>query len=293
MAGDNRNGITAPNTLGVQRYDGETRASLGSFMSGMGHVYGLALDQTHKRIFSLVRNLDGKGGTSGVTLYSYNYNTGEYLNEIRLGSSVTSAQSIATDGKFIWVGSGGGVSSYDASSLVYQGGFSVSGAGAIYGLACDPNRVVIRDQNNLYVYNTTGSYLSGIGLGAITTSAALAMSGDRVVLGDTVGRFRFSVASNVVNYLGSYSVPQYNTTSYSTQTGLAFGHGDRFYASAYDTTSASQVVQGFSFTNGTYSGSSSLMGAQQGPLVNVVAPEPASYVALALGCGALVRRRRR
>lgn len=265
--------------IGIQRIDGETHSEFGRIAPGYGNVIAMALDQSAGRIYSLIRPLDAKGSPQSAILYSHNYNTGEYLNE-RPASGMTA---IGFANGRIYAAGNGFLDTYDPNSLGTVS--STSFAVGVLAMAGSGSNLVVRLADQILL-NQSGVFTSSISVAA-ATSACLAIADNRIVSGDTSSRLRLGITSSTLTLLGTFTTPGLNTV-----TGLAFGHGNRFYASFNDTTLGVSTIRGYSFVNGALSGPGGNHTARGGPLVNVVAPEPASLLALS-GLAALARRRRR
>lgn len=265
--------------IGIQRIDGETHSEFGRIAPGYGNVIGMALDQSAGRLYSLIRPLDSKGSQQSAILYSHNFHTGEYLNE-RSASGMTA---IGFANGRIYAAGNGFLETYDPISLINVGtsGF----AGGVLAMAGSGNNLVVRLADQIQLYQS-GVFTSSLAV-ASASSGCLAITGNQVVSGDSSSRLRLAIISGTLTSLGTFSTPGLNTI-----TGLAFGHGNRFYASFNDTTLGVSTIRGISYLSGALSGPSGSHAARGGPLVNVVAPEPASLLALG-GLAALARRRRR
>lgn len=272
---------------GINRVDGDTFASLGKFGTTVigGDVVSLAIDKGRNTVYALSQNTTK--GRESVDIFALNYNTGEFISSIRLGSSGSSGRSITVDefGR-VWVASGFGLTRY-----LPQNNWAVSAsiAGNFYGVGTAASRVVFYDGSVLrtYLEPSAGIFqnLGSVALsGAASTSNINMRDGTGLIVSGTTAA-RFNIDSGAPTILQFYGAP-------GTKKGLAFGHGNKLLGTYQDTVTP---TNGGIYTQDGTSGTlyTEALTGYYGPIATVVAPEPGTLLAASAGVLALVSRRRR
>lgn len=270
-------------TKGVYRYDPITGASFGSFAVGwFTNPIDMAIDQNANEAYVL-DNLPG-----GDRVFKIDYNTGEFKGHFDVGALSANRLAVGANGDILVAGVGGGVDDITRFSK----------AGAVIR-TYNPNRaepcvavtevsgmvVGFAGQAFLFSFNaTTGVAGSGLpALYAIQTSNLAGFAGRAWwgYEGSGLANRRVTSSGLVFDDAGSLfaGIPY---------TGVAAGHNGMIFTS---------TDNGIATTFRRYLPGGQQLGSFDAPLQqvvaisNVVAPEPATF--LALGAGLLAFRRRR
>jgi|GEM_PF-2037967 len=278
----------------VVRVDPETRASLGSFGLGKiaGNIRDIAVDQSLGRCYVL--------GSSLVS--EFNYNTGEFISAFTVGSFSQSISFAPSTGHLIT--SGHGTSNVDPIRRYKNGatvnsvstGFSTSGVAELGGQqfvgvgnsSSAPTIVSVPSTSTTDIVAHTSTLPNGL----VNSYRDLTVAGGKLwasyVDADSIVRLRsFSVTGGLLN------TPTDSATLFGSFTSerisLATGHGDVIYLLR------GSNLYTYHAPSNTYLGDFTVPGLTSGGgrgMALIVAPEPASCVALGLGALAVMRRRR-
>lgn len=278
----------------IHRYDLDSGVYLGKFgQFALASVYTLGLDQTRNKLYV----------ADNSTIKAFNYNTGEYLYSITGISSV--GLGVFSNGDLL-TSTGGVVNRINSTTGGFINSYNLSAGGlqgTVASIAVDENdRVYICDAvagstpNNARIdmFGGTGTYLasSAVYTQRINTfyQQMTARGGKLMIGSDTLGGF------NLFNYTSSTIT--YNLTGFSfggmTQSmGVGFGHGNLLYLTGMDA-SGNPLMQ-VTDTSSTALNIPATQVATNGmrQMAIVVAPEPGTIAALALGIAFLNRRRKR
>lgn len=294
----------------VNRYDPINNVSLGSFNGGTATRL-VTINQATNRAFVL--------DTGASRIRSFNYNTGEILGGNLSAGSIISMDYHAPTNR-LWFITPTGISRWETTTAFITtvqsntGAFSAQSGTmindsvyAVFGLNAT-NQIVVNNYNAstgafISALTTTFTAQAGSRLGQSTNFLASAAGNSPyavVTYRDSAGnpfvlRFAYN-ASNVVNLdLASQPLTGFNASNVTPA--LVRGHEGFFVVGQdsttgtltriqqYDNSGAFGLVQNTTMTGATYSA-----GAYQ--VANVVAPEPASMIALGLGLFAIAKRRR-
>lgn len=289
-------------TKSVHRFDGTTGLYMGQFGNGyLQNPMSIALDQANNRVFVLDQVGTGSGGSgAAVRIWSFNYNTGEYLNNFSSPPGFAYVQpQIAYRNSSVWIGHDGRFVDLLSDSGNSLGSVGWTGASNPKGLAVDSvGNLWAVEGNQMYRRTSGGSQTAFTMNGPVGNSSTpgqrqLAISGTRAL---AVGAISFSTfdtsslsASNPANAMTSTTV-----TSYLQLNGAGFGHGNIAYITGVNGSgtngSISRILYNENLVLQTF-GSGVLVEPRS--MAVVVAPEPGSMIALGLGLAAILRRRRR
>lgn len=282
----------------VHRYDGSTGVYLGQFGNGyLQNPMSMALDQVNNRVFVADQVGTGDGsGSNQVRIWSFNYNTGEYLSSFRTSYNYLQPQ-IAYDGVNLLVGHDGSIYDVYSTSGSNVLTWAWSGATNPKGLATSTGGMHYAvEGNKLYSRNSVGvqstfTMTSSISASSTPGQRQLAISGNRAL---AVGAISFSAinlaslsTSNTANSLTTTTLANYNQIN-----GAGFGHGDVAYIAGTNGTigQMSRVLYSEGIQLQVF-GSGQLIEPRSIAVVN--APEPATFGALGAGLLVLTRRRRK
>lgn len=291
-------------TKSVHRFDGTTGAYLGAFGGGyLQNPVSMTLDRAGNRVF-VADALSGDGSApTNVRVWEFDYNTGEYKNNFTArnagGDFVYQNPQISYFSGSVAVGFDTRFAdTFNTSTGVFAGTATFQTASNPHGLAYDSIGQLWAPEGGTYIQR----YLSG-GVTRFTLSSTFAassvvrqtaISGDRLIGVGALSWSRLSLSalnSSTTNPLTTYT----ESSGVSSTSGCGFGHGDIVY-----TTGSGTLAGGTGFVNRyLYSSGTRLQSFGGGVLSEpramavVVAPEPGSLAALALGGAALLRRRRR
>lgn len=291
-------------TKSVHRFDGTTGAYLGAF--GKGYVQNpLALEiNTATNTAYVLDTVDGGTGTtaSGVRLWAFNYNTGEYFASARtpFNYNYPFLRRNPVDGH-LYVGNDLNLTdAYNATTLIRVPGTSRSTTtltGLRGGGAFDASgNLWIADGLNLRrstPSNVTTSFAFSSALCASGSPVnQVAISGDRLLC---AGAISYSAIQSLATLGATGNSPGVQTdTSYNAIHGVGFGHGDIAYVTGVVSGGGSGKISRI-----LYSEKLKLQDFGTGILVEprsmavVVAPEPGTMIAIGTGLAVLLRRRKK
>lgn len=271
-----------PASPSVRRYDGNTGAFLGSF--GQGYFRNpdqIAVNPATGEAFVTDFN---RGSVS-----RFKYSTGEYLGEFIVSGIGAGGPIAMLPSGDIVVGAGTGVRKYSPSGTLL-GSFTVPGAA--YALGVDSlSRIHIGDSAGNY-RRTSSSFV----LQASATLSAIAY-GSMFVDGSTLHVSDFNN-----DQIDRYTITAGGLTALTTiasgaadfPLGVAPGHAGRAYFAGGDpTTTSTAVLMRASLQSGIADKIVSLTATDFRGVATVVAPEPASMLAIGSGIAALILRKRK
>lgn len=288
-------------TKSVHRFDGNTGLYMGQFGNGyLQNPMSIALDQANNRVFVLDQIGTGNGSSAAtVRVWSFNYNTGEYLNSFSPVSGVPYTQpQMAYANSQLWIGHDGTFADLYSDTGNVAGVVNWSGATNPKGLAVDSANSLWAVEGNKVYRRTSGGVQSAFTMiGPVSASSPpgqrqLAISGTRAL---AVGAISFSTfnTANLSTLISANTMATTTVSSYLQLNGAGFGHGNIGYVTGVNTGGAtgsiSRILYNENLVLQTF-GSGVLVEPRS--MAVVVAPEPGSLVAVGLGLVALLRRRR-
>ena len=289
------------NTGTLQRMDAPSGASLGSFMTwGGSHTAILGETSGNVRVI---------GGTSSQF---FNYSTGESTSLFDVGFGTGSGT--YHDG-FIWTVNNGGLRKLQGSSWtnVTPAGITVD---AVTRSEVGELMLIGRDTSGNLIWNrydTAGGAVTGSGtlVGASGLSTTAPVGGATYMTTGNRRNHQFTYRDNtnalrlghlILNSVGTFllsgTAPLTGDFEASTTRtpSLIVGHNDLYVVGAHASLSNTLTISkyGMGLTNAVWKGQYTTGGTvpSKFQMAMVVAPEPASVAGLALGCLALIRRRR-
>lgn len=276
----------------IRRFDGSTGASLGSFGAGrMNSPTGIAIDKSSGLAYVSHFN------TSSISVW--NYNTGVFVNEFAVASSVRGI--CMSNAGTIFAACGTSIQIYSTSG---QSLGSFGSAPMFTEVQQQPNGTIfatVRDSSSAFrISNYTASFALA---GTSATNSYLTWFPFQSVV---VGNALLVAAGDTAGSLGQLSV--YSTAStpvlqstrvaseYERIEGIANGHGNMFYVTgtlASDSTKS--AISPARYLNGglTIFPSFGAFSGTSVSMASVVAPEPGPFIVLGLGVCALLKRRGR
>jgi len=272
----------------VHRYDPVTGAYMGNFGKGsLLNVTSIAVDRSTSKAFVL----------DGYIIRSFNFNTGEYLGSS--GSVFSTSAKLAVDpvGGRVYVNNGPYVDAYD-ESLTFQTTYTEAGASFTAMDIIGGRYLTVQNQaagrlDYLDLSLASPTFVAGSVTGDSTGITTMAARND----GSGRGIFFRSVAPGYIR-LHNQSTAYANNlaTSLTTVSGLASGHGGKFYAVGTNASGAS-VMGRYIADSSLYGGESDVLNISNvttpAGIATVIAPEPSTMVALGLGALALLKRRKK
>lgn len=276
-------------TKSVHRFDPQSGAYLGNFGAGwLNNPQNITIDQSTGTAY--VWETEAITSTSKVV--AFNYNTGERTGGGFLtGYFSDPVQAFRrANGEFLVAGqalcmrlSVAGYASTTYSATGMQGGVAEGTDGQVY-LANYTTKRVER-------FSLAGALLATSSATSFVGEGQMTRYGGRMYFATSASNV-FSIDQGFANGGGSWR--QLNTANVGTTRGLAFGHGGLMYIAGMNAGGTAGIVQRWdadlSQFGGTF-GESVL----KNPIgcAAVVAPEPGTLAACALGLAALARRRKK
>lgn len=274
---------TGGGTGGVHRYDPMTGAYFGRFAYGWTDS---ALDLTINPVNGEAYILENRD-TSNDRVHVFDYSTGNFKRMFSVGSNAVRLAT-ASNGDLLFAGWDNlGSIRRISNTGVFQRNYTGSLTAPSTGVAEVNGRIVsfVANQGILgWVPDTGASITSSIAsYFATTTNATVVRSnfvygiGSGLVVASAISPSGVGFAGGTVNIPSSPSI-------------MAGGHDSLVFAGV--DTGTSTTVYRASITGGIYGSFVAPQVAQPVGAANVVAPEPASLLALGAGLGLLLRRKR-
>ncbi len=272
----------------IHRIDGTTGQYFGSFGGGiLTSPIGMDINVATNTCYVVDRN-------TGKVL-KFNYNTGVYIGSFNatFGSSpglrVTSAGNILIDNYF------GSATMYPASGALTTSFVPQGGAGGIFGLDEGPDGAiyaVMQGTGRIQRYQNNGTPST------FATGATANSIGQTVAIFNGVGYYSATASYNSIGRFKTGATPTvlspWNLSGvYSNVRGVAAGHGDLLYVAGANTSGGFTLAR-LDADSGVVRSTVNFaqISADCPSITSVVAPEPASLLALGLGALVLARRRR-
>ncbi len=276
--------VTDETTNSVHRFDGTSGAYLGQFGKGrLSLPQGVTVNPATSLAYV------ASYGTSSVQVY--NYSTGLFVNEFSVGML---ARSISWVGSDLLVSGGGGLRRYTTSGSLVT---TFANTGTVTGCTVGTDGLV-------YAYNVsdgqfqrfaasgvlTGFVGSATDVGSYPRYGAIKYGTQNIWLNNSASQIEFqnTPAMTMSSAFGLSAVLLYPI-------GIAPGHASALYVSGYSPASGNPpiIAQVSALTGrvGLTFGAGTLV--QPRGMASVVAPEPATWIALAFGALLVARRRKR
>ncbi len=270
----------------VHRFDGDTGADLGWFGgSELRAPLSISINQSLGRAYVY---------TYGGQIWTYNYNTGAYINNFSAGSTGLGTVSVASDGNLL-VGSSTSLRKINANTGSTMVTYKMYPFEAPYvtGMGADGNVYVVDSNSSglnwLLQYNPAGGeYVNYYGPDPLLKSVVgqIASVGNSIAcaVGTTKRLMMWDMSLNRTLNL------DLSATLGTEVDGVAYGHGARMYVSGLNASGGSIVR--YNRSSGEIVPFVSSTSYNYVSLATVVAPEPTSIAGLGLAVLLLGRRRR-
>lgn len=270
----------------IHRYDGDSGTYLGSFAQGWVNSDSvMAISQANNTVTT---------GTNGV-IRTFNYNTGEMMNSLNVGGFLT-AMTSTNSGEILFGISGQNyLGRFDPVANTYTTISLPTGQSpntpAVSFLATNGNTWYFGDAANTRAWRSVnaGATWTFYSIPSLITPQ---VQNQAMFSGNSWGDFYISnrSSSNYYYDFGSGANPR-SIAGFTATTGLAQGHaGKSFILGATATGSMIQVQDRYQMDGFRFSASQVI---NPGHLASVVAPEPGTMAALAVGIAAILRKRRK
>lgn len=276
-------------TKSVHRFDPQSGAYLGNFGAGwLNNPQNITIDQGTGTAYVW----ESEAITSTSKVIAFNYNTGERKG----GGFLTGFYSEPVqafrraNGEFLVAGqalcskmSPAGVADITYSSTGSQGGVAEGTDGQVY-LANYTTKRVSR-------YSLSGTLLATTSATSFVGEGQMTRFGGRMYFATSASNV-FSIDQGFANNGGSWR--QLNTANVGTTRGLAFGHDGLMYIAGMNAGGTAGIVQRWDASLSQFGGTFG-ESVLKNPIscAAVVAPEPGTLAACAVGLAALVRRRKK
>lgn len=222
-------------TRSIHRFDGVSGLYLGAFGNGyVQNPMSMALDQSNNRVFVAEPTDSGTGSAfTTVRVWSFNYNTGEYLNSFTTPFLYSQPQIAYRSGTLAINSSGPYCDRYnsDTGSPTSVFTWPVSGTGLAYQGAklwsFYGNTVLSRDD----IAGTTSTFTmaSSVASSSASGQRQLAISGNRALAVGAISYSTFDVSTLTTSGTNAINSPV--VSGYLQMNGAGFGHGDIAYVS--------------------------------------------------------------
>lgn len=290
-------------TNSVHRFDGTTGAYFGEFAKGfVSTISSFNIDAST----GLAYLSDSDLGMTRV----FNYSTGTHLADLSFGNNgAFGALSRRANGHFVDGFYNGASGVYDASgglvhflyTLPIGGSNSIGGASAPHASGRHLTVAVSFGLSQVQIYDADVPWSTAIAgsatvsdMGGETSVSQISVSGDRAAWIGNNNRVRYMSIGAGASSVTLGATGTISTFSSGTTSGIGWGHGNTVYIGGRNAGNTAgllmRTVYGSTAALGTF-GSNVLQ--QPRFIQTVVAPEPASLLALAGGLALLMRRKRR
>ncbi len=275
----------------VRRFDGETGASFGTFGGGrMSRASAITINQSlgHAYVY------DRQAGR----IFTFNYNTGEYLNDFSVAAKPFGWISTASNGDILL---GSSESSFGPSILsrytntgTFVSFWQTYSGQASFGLAEGSDGGIYTIDGNgkfalRYASTSGGSYTDFLGNSQFSSNGGeVRAHGNRIYAATGSSGKVVSFTAGTLTIGPTYS---FNLQLGSELDGLGFGHGNTMYVCGMDASANGKVIR-YSLSTGVSTVIASVPGTTLSSMAVVVAPEPSSLLAFGIAGVALMRRRR-
>lgn len=266
-------------TSGIQRFDGNTGAYLGTFGQGvLQSPDQIAVDPSDSTCYVTDQ--------SSSSIFVFNYSTGEYIRGIGLSNAL---QICLLKNGHILASSGSTLYEFTKTGALVQ---AVASSGYIYNLgqAADGTIFTCDTSRNVRRFNSTLSSVLGNSVIANNTYGSFAFRGNEIYASDYINNVVVTLSlSNSPAVTGTRILP----SGYTMPLGLAMGHDDRLFVGINNPTDTSKAICRYQLASGMstpYQFGSTSTHIRGIALVN--APEPSTWMAIGLGVIGLARRRK-
>lgn len=266
-------------TSGIQRFDGNTGAYLGTFGQGvLQNPDQIAVDPSDGTCYVTDQ--------SSSSIFAFNYSTGEYIRGYGLANALQIC--LLKNGHFL-ASSGSNLYEFTKSGTLVQ---IVASSGQIFSLgqAADGTIFTCDSARNVRRFNSTLSSVLGNSVIANNIYGSFAFRGSEIYASDYSNNKVVTLSlSNSPVVTGTRSLP----SGYTTPLGLAMGHDDRLFVGINAPADTSKAICRYQLASGMSTpyqfGSTS---TQVRGIAVVNAPEPSTWLAIGLGVIGLARRRK-
>ena len=272
----------------ILRVDPENRMLLGSFGGNrLFNPSAITIDQANNEAYVLNAYASA---TTTSRISVFNYNTGEFKREWNLGTNLTLVGDIDyVAGRGLYIPVGNGVRLVSESGGLLQS-FTSASLTNIYSVEMSA------DFNELYGYALSGQYARWTDSTGAFVQNHLGITNHRSM--ESRPGQMFAVGGALQNLVfHSYISLSYSSTSVGSLvnnvTATSYGHDNTVYAGCFGTAGQSVILT--YDTSGNRLVDPWVLPTGNGILsmATVVAPEPGTLIASAVGIGALIRKRRR
>lgn len=269
----------------IHRVDPQTDAYLGSFGAGwVGNAsYAMGIDQGAGEVYF--------SNTAMNRVIVFDYNSGTYKRSWSLGLT-TFARDIKIIGSRVYVGGGARVEAYTKAGTLI--GAATTGITDVWGVAENTNGEVVAlsrgTSTRAYMFNSNTFALS-------FTTGPLSGNPYSLIYDPGTNNAYYSAATGAGDIIYSMNLfsggPNIALTAGGARFELAAGHGDIRYATKAN--GVTTYIRGNSLVSPWTEVRSATWTqiSEAGAIGMVVAPEPASLIAIGLGLAAFAKRRRR
>lgn len=287
----------------IHRFDGTTGAYFGQFANGfVTTISSFNIDSSAGLAYV-------SDGTLGMTRV-FNYSTGAHVADLSFGNN-GAAGSLArrANGQFVDGFYNGGSAVFSANggllhylyTLSINGNTSEGGPSAPHSSGRHLTVALQGGLSQVQIYDANVPWSTAVAqsvtvtdMGGVSGLHQIAVSADRFAWVNSDNRVRYGQVSAGATSVSLQSTVTLSGFASATSGGVSFGHGNTVYFAGRNAGNTAGILMRTVYGSTAALGTFGANVLQQPRFIHtVVAPEPASLLALAAGLGLLVRRRRR